>query len=50
MGRHEDDKEGDKEGVKEDEEDEYNLRIRRTGCYNQHIALLDCHYENKDFR
>ncbi|KAJ3069754.1 hypothetical protein HDU98_007193 [Podochytrium sp. JEL0797] len=33
-----------------DEQDEYNLRIQRTGCFPQHNALLDCHYASKDWR
>ncbi|KAJ3195040.1 hypothetical protein HDU82_002246, partial [Entophlyctis luteolus] len=34
----------------ENDEDEYTLRIKRTGCFAQHNALLDCHYETKDWR
>jgi cytochrome c oxidase assembly factor 4 len=34
----------------EEEEDEYILRIKRTGCYEQHIKLLECHFDTKDFR
>ncbi|KAJ3097790.1 hypothetical protein HK100_005256, partial [Physocladia obscura] len=33
-----------------EDEDEYNRRIRRTGCLAQHNAMLDCHYETKDWR
>ncbi|KAJ3318089.1 hypothetical protein HDU76_000939 [Blyttiomyces sp. JEL0837] len=34
----------------EDEEDEYNLRIKRTGCFDQHESMLDCHFRTKDWR
>lgn len=34
----------------EEEDDEYVKRIKRTGCYEAHLKLLECHYETKDFR
>ncbi|RKO95174.1 hypothetical protein CAUPRSCDRAFT_486, partial [Caulochytrium protostelioides] len=34
----------------DDEEDEWDARIRRTGCFPQHEALQDCYYEKKDWR
>lgn len=34
----------------DEEDDEYTQRIKRTGCYEQHMRLLDCHFETKDFR
>ena len=33
-----------------DDDDEYNKRIKRTGCYKEHILLFDCHFKYKDFR
>jgi cytochrome c oxidase assembly factor 4 len=34
----------------DDDEDEYVKRIKRTGCYDQHVKLLECHFDSKDFR
>jgi cytochrome c oxidase assembly factor 4 len=34
----------------DDEEDEYDLRIKRTGCYDSHIKLQDCYFDKKDWR
>jgi cytochrome c oxidase assembly factor 4 len=36
--------------IVDEEDDEYILRIKRSGCYPQHIALQDCHWETKDWR
>ncbi|KAI8810693.1 hypothetical protein BJ742DRAFT_675641 [Cladochytrium replicatum] len=33
-----------------EDEDEYDSRIKRSGCYEQHMKLLDCHFETKDWR
>ncbi|KAI9346605.1 hypothetical protein BDR26DRAFT_817910 [Obelidium mucronatum] len=32
------------------EQDEFNKRIQRTGCFKEHNAMLDCHFESKDWR
>ncbi|KAJ3017713.1 hypothetical protein HKX48_003405 [Thoreauomyces humboldtii] len=34
----------------EEEEDPYITRIKRSGCFPQHEALQDCHFEKKDWR
>ncbi|KAJ3287489.1 hypothetical protein BCR33DRAFT_788985 [Rhizoclosmatium globosum] len=34
----------------QDEQDEFNKRIQRTGCFKEHNAMLDCHFETKDWR
>jgi cytochrome c oxidase assembly factor 4 len=34
----------------EEEEDEWNKRITKTGCRVEYEAMLDCHYEKKDYR
>ncbi|KXN74798.1 hypothetical protein CONCODRAFT_76678, partial [Conidiobolus coronatus NRRL 28638] len=34
----------------DDEEDEFDLRIKRTGCYDNHIKLQDCYFDKKDWR
>lgn len=36
--------------MQEEDEDEYTLRIKKTGCYDQYMKLLDCQFEKKDFR
>jgi cytochrome c oxidase assembly factor 4 len=33
-----------------DEVDEYEERIRKTGCYNENEALQLCFYKHKDWR
>lgn len=33
-----------------DEQDEWDKRINKTNCSVEHVALMDCHYESKDFR
>ena len=33
-----------------DEADEYEQRIRRTGCYEHHEALQECYWRTKDWR
>ncbi|KAI9205418.1 uncharacterized protein BJ171DRAFT_412547, partial [Polychytrium aggregatum] len=33
-----------------DDEDPYITRIKRSGCYDEHIALQDCHWDTKDWR
>ncbi|KAJ3389060.1 hypothetical protein HDU92_001190 [Lobulomyces angularis] len=32
------------------EEDEYIRRIKRGGCYDQHVKLQDCYWDTKDWR
>jgi cytochrome c oxidase assembly factor 4 len=34
----------------EEEEDPWITRIKRSKCYNEHLALQDCHFETKDWR
>ncbi|KAI9298011.1 DUF914-domain-containing protein [Neoconidiobolus thromboides FSU 785] len=35
----------------EEEEDEYDLRIKRTGCFKEHEALQNCYFETgRDWR
>lgn len=37
--------------VQDDEElDEWDIRINRTGCAEENIKLLNCHYDKKDWR
>ncbi|RUS15712.1 hypothetical protein BC937DRAFT_92089 [Endogone sp. FLAS-F59071] len=33
-----------------DDPDEYNDRIRRTGCFEENEALQLCYYDRKDWR
>lgn len=32
------------------EDDEWDDRIRKSGCYDQHVRLQDCFWEHKDWR
>jgi cytochrome c oxidase assembly factor 4 len=34
----------------DDEEDPWITRIKKSGCYDQHVALQDCYYDTKDWR
>ncbi|KAI8921941.1 hypothetical protein DFJ77DRAFT_413641, partial [Powellomyces hirtus] len=34
----------------EEDEDPYITRIKKSGCFAQHEALQDCHFEKKDWR
>ncbi|KAJ1677916.1 hypothetical protein EV182_005177 [Spiromyces aspiralis] len=34
----------------DDDEDEWDKRIRRTGCYAENEALLICHADSHDWR
>ena len=34
----------------DDEEDEFDARIRRTGCFEKHEALQECYLRTKDWR
>ncbi|KAL1924993.1 uncharacterized protein VTP21DRAFT_4647 [Calcarisporiella thermophila] len=38
------------EQVEEDEEDEYNERIKRTGCAKENEDLQLCFYDTRDWR
>jgi cytochrome c oxidase assembly factor 4 len=43
--------EGEKHGSStEDEPDEWDLRIERGGCAQEHFKLQDCYMETKDWR
>lgn len=33
-----------------EEEDPYNARIEKTGCFQENERVLICYYENKDWR
>ena len=39
-----------KETVVEEEEDPYDIRIKKSGCAKYHYALQDCYAEHKDWR
>ena len=32
------------------EEDPYDLRIKKSGCWTEHVQLQDCHFNTRDFR
>ncbi|KAI9101356.1 hypothetical protein DFS34DRAFT_578272 [Phlyctochytrium arcticum] len=32
------------------DEDPYITRIKKSGCFKEHEALQDCHFEKKDWR
>ena len=35
----------------EEEEDQYELMMKRSGCYEHHVALQDCFFDKgKDWR
>ena len=34
----------------EDWEDPYDTRIKKSGCWNEHVKLQDCHFNTRDFR
>ena len=34
----------------DDEIDEFDARIIKTGCFKEHEAMFECHYTTKDFR
>ncbi|KAJ3088862.1 hypothetical protein HK102_007759 [Quaeritorhiza haematococci] len=34
----------------DDEEDPYVVRLKQSGCYDQHITLQDCYWDKKDWR
>eukprot|EP00047_Mylnosiga_fluctuans_P021579 m.106600 g.106600 ORF g.106600 m.106600 type:complete len:68 (-) comp8951_c0_seq4:1057-1260(-) len=34
----------------DDDEDNYNRALNHSGCKTEHLALLDCFYEHKDWR
>lgn len=34
----------------DEEEDEFILRIKRTGCFTQHEQLQECYLKTKDWR
>jgi cytochrome c oxidase assembly factor 4 len=36
--------------AQDDEEDEYITRIKKSGCYNEHVKLQDCYWDTKDWR
>ncbi|OMH80700.1 Cytochrome oxidase assembly factor 4 [Zancudomyces culisetae] len=36
--------------IEDDEEDEWDARIRRTGCHKENEALLICKFDTKDWR
>lgn len=36
--------------VNDAEEDEYEQRIRKTGCYDENEALQECFWKTKDWR
>ncbi|OMJ12665.1 Cytochrome oxidase assembly factor 4 [Smittium culicis] len=36
--------------VEDEDEDEWDARIKKTGCYKENEALLICHFDTHDWR
>ncbi|KND01905.1 uncharacterized protein SPPG_09132 [Spizellomyces punctatus DAOM BR117] len=37
-------------GADEGDDDDYTKRIKNSGCFREHEALQDCHFNKKDWR
>lgn len=32
------------------DDDDYIIMLKKTGCYAEHLSLQDCYYDNRDWR